>query len=475
MKLNKIITGAALLLCAASIGAQSLELHGEVDATAYGVGQTFSKTGDADWDHTDARAGLEDDIEKSFYRVDLKLNAANFEFNLGLKLPLNLNDDSEYYTDYTDSYDGTPFYQGNMKVQFFNQQMNVFLGKFEDFNAGYIFDGYVLGSQNIRNLADRKEGQYFTAIEVTPYIIRGLRLLAGIPILPVGGNGVQNDRESNQWKNLYKKVKVAAGYELEGVGKFTAGWRPGTYYTGVKAYDASSSTSAFLDNYFGEAFVQADLTKLFDTLGLGIKFNVSYDFRYRDDASYKSFGMSNGALSYETKEHFAAAHYFGLSADFSELIPLSELSLAAESRTFYADDDYIASDEKLFMQQLGLSGEWNFSGTKLCAGLDFVGNYAQDANGTAFTYSASDGYAAVSRDHFDDVQLGWNNMPSTCAPASGDPTKYIGLYFAPYVKYNFANGYAKTGVEVLYSTAIGKDDTNTAVSYRVPLALVFNF
>lgn len=468
MKLNKIITGAALLLCAASMEAQSFELHGEVAATAYGVGQTFSKAGDDDWSHSDASADLEDDIDTSFYKVDMKVNAANFEFNLGLKLPLNLNDDSSYYTDYTDDYDGTPFYQGNMKVQFFSQQMNVYLGKFEDFNAGYISEGYVLGKQNIRNLADRTEGQYFTAVEVTPYIVRGLRLLAGLPILPVGGNGVQNDRESNQWKNLYKKVKLAAGYEVKGIGKFTAGWRPGTYYTGVKDYDASVSTSAFLDNYFGEAFLQADLTSLFETLGLGIKANVSYDFRYRDDANYVT-------IAGDTKEHFSTAHYFGLSANLSELIPVSELSLAAESRTFYADDDFLASDEKLFMQQLGLSGEWNFSGTKLNAGLDFVGNFAQDANGTAFTYSATNGYAAVSRDHFDDIQLGWNNMPSAYAPASGDSTKYIGLYFAPYVKYNFANGYAKTGLEVLYSAAIGKDDTNTAVSYRVPLALVFNF
>lgn len=468
MKLNKIITGAALIFSAAFVSAQSLELHGEVDAAAYGVGQTFEKTGDGVWTGSDAVAGIEDDIDKSFYRVDMKLNAANFEFNLGLKLPLNLNDDSQYYTDYTDSYDGTPFYQGNMKVQFFSQQMNVYLGKFEDFNAGYISEGYVLGKQNIRNLADRTEGQYFTAVEVTPYIVRGLRLLAGLPILPVGGNGVQNDRESNQWKNLYKKVKLAAGYEVEGIGKFTAGWRPGTYYTGVYDYDTTSSTSAFLDNYFGEAFVQADLTKLFEALGLGIKANVSYDFRYRDDASYQT-------VAGDTKEHFAAAHYIGLSADLSELIPVSELSLAAESRTFYADDDYIASDEKLFMQQLGLSGEWNFSGTKLNAGLDFVGNFAQDANGTAFTYSSSKGYGKVVSDSFDDVQLGWNNMATTYAPASGDPTKYLGLYFAPYVKYNFANGYAKTGIEIQYSAAFGKNDTNYAVSYRVPLALVFNF
>ena len=133
MKLNKIIFTAALACAAGFAGAQTVTLKGNVDYTNYGVIQTFSKAGDADMEHTDPVAGLSDDAETV---VDLNLKAANFEFNLGIKLNESAGDEGDNdYTDYTDGYDGTPFYQGNMKIGFFNDQLNVYTGKFEDFNA----------------------------------------------------------------------------------------------------------------------------------------------------------------------------------------------------------------------------------------------------------------------------------------------------------------------------------------------------
>src|SRR5574344_1594716 len=124
-----------------------------------------------------------------------------------------------------------------MKVDFLNDQIFLYTGKFESWNAGYITDGYVFGSQNISNLADHSQGQHLTAVEYAPTMIqaiKGLKLIAGIPILPVSGNGVDTTAAYNQWQYLYKKAKFAVAYTVPGdMGlSFNAGFRPGTYYSG---------------------------------------------------------------------------------------------------------------------------------------------------------------------------------------------------------------------------------------------------
>lgn len=473
MKLNKVLLGTAALAAATSMAfAQTATLHGSVDATAYGVTQAFSsedvytdEDGNAQ-SYSSATAGLDEDSELT---ADLTVKAANFEFNLGVKLYTGLDDDTDDYTDYTDSYDGTPFYQGNMKIDFFNQQLSVYTGKFEDFNAGYITEGSVFGSQNIRDLASSGEGQYLTGINVSPYAVKGLSAFVGFPILPGDGNGVNTDIESNYWKNLIKKVKFMAGYNMEGLANFTAGFRPGTYYTGVSSHQSDTDedgNTGFLYNNFGEGFVQAVFNP--EVLA-GIPLNASYDIRYRTDASYTTTTLL-------TEEHTATAHTLSLSADISSLVGMEGLTLAVENRTYYYDDDYLVSDEKLLMNRLGASAAYNLPGTQFTVGGVLAGTYAADANGTAFTASnGSIGYLYIDNSCADDTQLGYNDMTTAYVAATGESVKYLAFYLNPYFQVNFNNGAFRVGAEVQYSAAIGKDDTVSAFAYRIPVGINFAF
>lgn len=455
MKLNKIIFTAALACAAGFAGAQTVTLKGNVDYTNYGVIQTFSKAGDADMEHTDPVAGLSDDAETV---VDLNLKAANFEFNLGVKLNESAGDEGDNdYTDYTDGYDGTPFYQGNMKIGFFNDQLNVYTGKFEDFNAGYFAEGPVFGDQNIRYFASSDMGQYYTALNFTPYVVSGLKVLVGVPILPVGGNGVQNTVGANMWKNLYKKINVAAGYTIPGTEfSVTAGWRPGTYYTGVKAYDASAVTTgddgAFTKSAFGEAFLASELKGI--TEGLDLIFAA--DFRYRDAEYTKTDATTATAFTY------AGVFSAGANISLIEALPLQ-----AELRVMYANDDYIKADEKLLGGELGVSGQHKLAGTNWALGFTLKGKYSVDARGTSY----EDG--EVSDIYFDDFDLG--DLNCAASVAAGKSANYISAYANPYVQYNLSNGYIRMGVEAQYSQIKNDDTSNMAISYRVPVGICFNF
>ena len=472
MKTNKLILGVAALSLGSLAFAQTATLHGSVDATAYGVtGATSSEKIYTDDDgkeqkYSQPTAGLDGDSEIT---ADLNVKAANFEFNLGVKLKTGLDDDTDDYTDYTNDYDGTPFYQGNMKIDFFNQQLSVYTGKFEDFNAGYITEGYVLGGQNIRDLASSGEGQYFTGLNISPYAVKGASLFVGVPILPGDGNGVNTDIQSNYWKNLYKKVKFMAGYDIEEVARITAGFRPGTYYTGVKSHQNDTDedgNTGFLYNNFGEAFIQSVFAP--DFLA-GIPLNVSYDFRYRTDASYTTVKLT-------TEEHLATAHTLSLSADLTNIIGYEGLDLAVENRTYYYDDDYIISDEKLLMNRLGVSASYALPGTQFTVGGLLAGTYAADARGKAFSASNSSiGYLYVDSSYADDTQLGYNDLTTAYVPATSESVKYMAVYFNPYFQVNFNNGAFRVGAEVQYSAAIGKDDTITAFAYRIPVGINFAF
>ena len=243
MKLSKYIAATVVLLAAWGAGAQTTKLHGKIDYTNYAFGQQKTKTGDADWEETDGSAefGNSSNGELS---VDLMVQAANFEFNFGLKTNSGLGDNGYdgKYVDVTDSNDTTPFYQGNVRADFFDGWLSVYTGKFEDWNAGYIKDGFVLEDQYVSNLADSTMGQHFTGLEIKPQIFSRAKVIAGLPILPGNGNGVNDDIESNWWKNLGKKAEFQAAFEaadLIGM-NFSAGFRPGTYYT--SAANAPDST-----------------------------------------------------------------------------------------------------------------------------------------------------------------------------------------------------------------------------------------
>lgn len=446
-KLNKILLGAALLAAGSFVSAQAT-LHGEVDFTTFAIEQNFDKAGDGDLNHTKPYASFSEDSSTT---IDLNLRAANFEFNFGIKLNSGLGDEGDGdYWDATKDNVGTPFYQGNMKIAFFTEQLLVYTGRFEDFSAGYITTGSVLDDQITPYFASSSEGQYLTAIEWKPYIypLQGLKLFAGLPILPNAGNGVNPDKVSNQWKNLWKKAKLAASYQLpESDIVFTAGWRPGTYYSGVPAYG-----SDFTTNYYSDVFFQANLPSLVEYMPM----TITADFRYKDSNYLGSDGV--------TVDHtaIAAALAYSTELNFIEAFPMQ-----AEIRGFYADDDFLKSDEKMAAAVLGLAGEYAFDGTQWSCGFILRGTYAQDARGTAF----ADG--AVDSDSFDVLELGEISCASMDGLA-GSATKYICGYLNPYAQFNLSNGYLRMGVELEY-TCFSGNQTNMSFDYRVPVGLYFMF
>jgi hypothetical protein len=457
MKLNKIVLGALALLAGSSLAAQTVSLHGYLDYTNFGLGQAFNTSSATDsWTYTEPSAEF-----GSFYngRTELNMNvtAANFQFNTGVRLDAS---GGTWYNLYNvvgmansdgDGWQTTPVYQMNIKAQFFNQQLAVYTGKFEEWNNGYIYNGYYFGGQFVRNLADRDLGQHFTGIEWTPHQITGLRMMVGVPIIPGWGNGLQYS-ESNQWDNLCKKAMFMFSYKwMQQNITFNGGFRPGTYYTGkYYYYDKDGSTT----NYFGEGFIQADLPTLFS----GVRLNTTYDIRYRKN---------------ETVDTYTTLHYFGVSGTTS---PIPNFNINFEDRIVYADDHYVATNEKLLYNNLGLGLSYNIPGKSYVIGFNTNFAYAQDANGTA--YSGGDGQISVGTSDGanwnDDYAITSDWMTSAASAGYGAPGRYIGVYAYPYFQKNFNNGYAKIGIELQY-TNFHVTQTTQNLTYRVPVALCFWF
>ena len=460
MKLNRYIPLATLLFAAAGAASAEVSIHGSVDYTTYGAEQSFTKT-DGEAEHTKASSGYDPD---SNYKIDLKATAQNVEFNLGLYFNSDGNDE-EYY-DYSDNLH-TPFYQGNIRVGFVDDQVRFYTGKFEDFNAGYIEDGYALGTQSITNLADKTFGQYLTGLEFAPRVVKGLKFFAGLPVLPYRGNGVEENFEANQWKNIYKKAKYMASYTLpiELPVTLNAGFRGETHYDGTEDYRADSSversTNDYMTNYFGEGFFQAVLPDV-----SGVALQASYDIRWRDSEYSKTDGT--------TKEHKAFMHMATVGAEFGGLIS-DYVQLAAEDRFYYAGDDYIHSDEKLIYDILAVTGEVKIAASPFSVGGVLAGMYAVDARGTAFS---DDGGAKVSSESCFDSDVGMSLADMTTASVdglTGKSTTYMGCYANPYVKVNLPNGYLKAGVEFNYTLFKNDDIENQGMSYRIPVGIIYNF
>lgn len=455
MKLNKLIFGAAALALGAGAFAQSVTFHAGIDYTVWGLSQA-SYNSDGEKDSTDPSAGYDPDGKMT---VDVSVKASSFEFNLGLYF--NADGGDEEYYDYSDGGKGTPFYKGNMKVGFFNDQLNVYTGKFDDFNGGYFAKGAVLPKQYVTNLADKNYGPYLTGLELAPSAISGLKFFAGFPILPIRGNGIQADKEYNQWKYLGKKIKLAASYQLADM-TFNAGFRPGTYYDGVDLNGTmTTATETFTKSMFGELYLQSVMPNLADTVNL----IVTYDMRYRDS----EYDTIRGT----TKEHKAFAHMFDISGEAA----LNEaFTLSAQDRFIYAGDDYVKSDEKLVYNVLALKGDYALPGTQINVGLGLAGFLAADAMGTAFATN-SNGVTKINNENFamnKDIALTFNDL-ATASLLGGKSTTYLGAYVKPYFKYNFSNGAITIAYELAATRVFTSDVTNTCLAHRIPVGIKFEF
>jgi hypothetical protein len=455
MKVNKILLSAAAFAAGALLSAQTVSFHGYMDYTNFAVGQENQNLTDSStkWTEPSAEYG-------SFYngRTELNMNvsAANFLFNIGIRLDSSGNSWYSLYHDVTQTvttydasgagtagYAATPFHQMNMRVSFWNDQIFFYTGKFEEWNAGYVFNGYALGGQPVLEIASRDAGQHMTALEFCPQFVNGLKVFAGVPILPVSGNGLQYTT-TNQWKNLYKKVKFAAQYKLPIGITFNALYRPGTYYTGIYKYDTADGATT---NYYSEGTLQADMPYLVP----GVPLNATFDIRYRhnDIADKEAFLYSLG-ISGQVK-------------------PISNLTVNFENRFAYADDHYIAMNEKLMYDILGADVIYSFAGTPYQVGASVRGIYAQDANGSVY---ASGGQQNDKTRCEYNMTIDWFDAAN--APTSGSAGRYITVYGYPYVQKNFANGYARLGVEIEYSH-FQTSNTTEGLAYRVPFATCFWF
>lgn len=460
MKFYRYISAAALFALGAACVAAQVKFSAGVDYTTYGVTQTKTTT-DGEFEKTKASSGYDPDGNMT---IDVLVNAASMEFNLGLYF--NADGGNQEYYDFGDKLN-TSFYKGNLKAGFFADQVSLYLGKFEDFNADFIVEGYALGEQYITNLADKYYGQYLTGLLIEPQIfgLNGLRLFAGCPILPQNGNGIP-DAEYDQWNVLYKKFKFAASYTLDNNIAIIAGFRPGTYFDGVDEADSGEmalATSNFTESLFSEGFVQVSLPNVID----GLKANASYDIRYRDGT------YTNTAN--ETEEHKTFAHMLGVSAEFGDFIS-PDLTLAVEDRAFFADDDYITSDEKLLYDILALSAEYNLITLPFNIGLNAAGMYGVDARGMAFTDN-NGAKIATGRYYCDkDIGMSLNDMATASVSGlSGKSSQYFGLYANPYIRVKMSGGSLKIGAEFCLTKFKNEDVENTGFSYRIPVGLKFAF
>lgn len=451
MKLNKLILSAALVAAGALATAQTVSFHGYEDYSFFPGVQSFTTTSDTDtWSYTDVYAD-----EGSWYNGRTELNAnvtaANFQFNLGVRLNSSLGSWYDLYRDQVayDStkdaiYNSTLFHQGNMTVSFFNNQVRAYLGKFEEWNLDYVYNGYQFGGQEILELASRDVGQHFTAVEVSPYKIPGFKALVGVPIIPANGNGTDLTLEYNNWKNLWRTAKLAAQYKVQALNlTFNFGFRPGLYCT---SYTYTPATDFSTTSVCGEGYLQADMPSIIP----GVKLNATYDMRYRYNT---------------TVEKWTTAHCFDVSGQFS---PLGNVTVNFENRTGYAAAHYAATNDVVFHEWVGAGATYNIPGTSYVAGLALNGIYAQDTNGTIFS---GGGMSAAGRIYWD---LTVDGMPCAANPTSGSTGRYIVAYAFPSFQKNFQNGYVKSGVELQYSR-FSSANTTQCVAWRVPMMFCFWF
>lgn len=443
MKMNKIICGAAALFAGALLSAQQVIFGGYNDYSVYPLGQDILTGTDGTTSYSDPAAEV-----GSWYngRTEFRMtvNAANFQFNGGVRLNASLGTWYGLYYDSSDSSKtATYFYQGNVRVGFLNDQLFLYTGKFEEWNGGYIQQGYAFADEKIRAIADRGVGEHMTALEWAPYRISGFKCLVALPIIPGVSDGVEYLTEEN-WSLLYKKLKFAASYKwLRPNILFTAGIRPGTYYDGVSGYDGTT-------NYFGEGWFQTDLP----TLIPGIKLRESYDIRWRKN---------------DDTGKYTTAHYLGISAQMN---PIPNFTLNVENQAYYAAEHYVKTNEELFYDKLGFGASYPLKGTPYTVGLNMQGMYSTDANGCEYT---SGSYYNWS----DDFGMSVAALTAAAKPGYGMfgeriSGHYYSVYANPYISKGFSNGVVTLGFECLYSYFTGTGATS-GFSYRIPLNIGFWF
>ncbi|MCR5124964.1 MAG: hypothetical protein K6B43_07205 [Treponema sp.] len=468
MKLRNLLICAAVL-SSGSAFAQEIHIGGYVDYTSTLATQGIYSNPNESVTRTDVAAEF-GPVQNGIHFLNLDASAPNVDFHTGAWIGSGggawYADVPEYvdrtnysggdYFSTTDDDVSSPVMQMWACTHFFDDQLRFYTGNFagNGWNAGYIFNGHVLGGQKIENLAMRgtASDSAFSGIEILPRAFTGFKAIVGFPIAPF----TTSYQKFNNWSHLAKSFKLMAQYKwlLYNV-TFNAGFRPNTYYTNGAGY-----ADNYTKSYFGEAFLQVDLPSLF----YGILINASYDFRWRD-AEESGENLSSG------KDWSATvfAHIMQASAKFTGLIDGWEFGV--EDRFAYYTPHYISINETAIYNVLALSGTHKIPGTSFQIGFTTQFMYGQDANGTANGYNKPDNFDAYCTDliTFDGNFMG---IDGETAPTAGSAGRYFGVYGYPYFQKNFSNGNVRIGVELQYKN-LSTSDTLEAISWRVPMGVVF--
>lgn len=477
MKLQKFLIGAAVLSLGSAVFAQSIHIGGYVDYSSTLATQDIHKYADEDkWDNSEVAAEF-GPVQNGIHFLNLDATAPNVDFHTNVWIGSGLGPWYADVPEYIDrsKYNGnnafdkngddasTPIGQMWVRTHFFDDQFRMYTGNFASngWSADYIFSGYVLGGQKIEGLAGRAMGgdSAFSGVEVQPRALSGFKAIVGFPVAPF----VDSYKKFNDWSHLIKSVKFIAQYKwlLYNV-TFNAGIRPNTYMTNGDGYKYSGD---YTKSLFGEAFLQVDMPSLF----YGILMNASYDLRWRK--------VEESGLNLQSGKDWSTttfAHILQFSSKFTSLV--EGWTFCMEDRFAYYQPHYVAINEMAVYNVFAISGEHPLPGTSYAFGFQTQFMYGQDANGSVNGYNKPDYFDAYCSDlvtfnaNFMGLDMGDSEKAHT--PATGHAGRYFSIYGYPYMQKNFANGYARLGIELQYKH-LETSNVFQSFGWRIPLTLTF--
>jgi len=482
MKLQKFLLGAAVLSFGSALIAQSIHIGGYVDYSSTLGTQVFHNYPSEDeWDSSEIAAEF-GPVQNGIHFLNLDATAPNVDFHTNVWIGSGLGPwyaDVPEYVDRTNFISGvdysgqennfsstsddtsSPIGQMWVCTHFFDDQFRFYTGNFASngWNAGYINAGYVLGGQKIESLAMRGTGgdSAFSGIELLPRALSGFKAIVGFPVAPF----VDSYEKFNDWSHFIKSVKFMTQYKwlLYNI-TFNAGIRPNTFMT--NGAGSAYGDGDYTKSLFGEAFLQVDMPSLF----YGVLMNASYDIRWRKAEVDGDITVSGNDWSKTVTAHLAQ-----YSAKFTQLVEGWEF--AVEDRFAYYAPHYVSINETAIYNILGFSATHPLPGTPYVFGFMSAFMYGQDANGTVNGYNKPDYFDSYCSDL---VAFDWNFMgldgEGDNAPATGTAGRYFSVYGYPYMQKNFANGFARLGVELQYKH-METSNVLQAIAWRVPLTLTF--
>lgn len=163
-----------------------------------------------------------------------------------------------------------PLNTANITFKLLDNQLKIRSGLYQEEGLGYDMQAYATGVMG-RYLASSHGGGtdsvYLTSVEYDPDEVPGLGVLLGVPIAPdnlVYPNATASNADQADWaSNIYKRFRLAAKWDLSGVGLLRAYWFNALYgnttsattagfainnpYTGMNEYFLGIENLAFLE------------------------------------------------------------------------------------------------------------------------------------------------------------------------------------------------------------------------------------